>query len=94
MVNLHSEQAVCSECFTRKFKNMNNSGSGLNDVQMTLLRLFNHPMSEKEQTDIKEMLLNYYDNVLQNEVQHVIKQKGYSEKDFEKVLNNSQRTKV
>jgi hypothetical protein len=73
---------------------MNKSASGLNDVQMTLLRLFNRPMSEKEQTDIKEILLNYYDNALQNEVQSVIKQKGYSKHDFEKVLNNSQRTKV
>jgi hypothetical protein len=73
---------------------MNKTGSGLNDVQMTLLRLFNRPMSEKEQTDIKEMLLSYYDNALQNEVQNVIKQKGYVKRDFEKLLNNSQRTKA
>jgi hypothetical protein len=73
---------------------MNNSGGGLNDVQMTLLRLFNRPMSEKEQTDIKEILLSYYDNALQSEVQKVIKKKGYTKRDFENVLNNSQRTKV
>lgn len=73
---------------------MNKAGTGLNDVQMTLLRLFNYPMSETEQTDIKEILLNYYDNALQKEVQSVIKQKGYKKRDFGKVLNNSQRTKV
>jgi hypothetical protein len=73
---------------------MNKSDTGLNDVQMTLLRLFNRPMSDTEQADIKEMLLNYYDNALQKEVLSVIKKKGYVKRDFERVLNNSQRTKV
>lgn len=73
---------------------MNTSAQGLNEVQLTLLKLFSRKMSEAEQTEIKEMLLNYYDNALQKEVQSVIKKKGYTKSDFEKVLNNSQRTKV
>ena len=73
---------------------MNTSVQGLNEVQLTLLKLFSRKMSEAEQTEIKEMLLNYYDNALQKEVQNVIKKKGYTKADFEKVLNNSQRTKL
>jgi hypothetical protein len=55
---------------------MNTSIKGLNEVQLTLLRLFSQKMSDAEQADIKDLLLNYYDNVLQNEVQKVIKQKN------------------
>jgi hypothetical protein len=73
---------------------VNTSIQGLNEVQLTLLKLFSRRMSEDEQTEIKEMLLSYYDNALQREVQSVIKKKGYTKNDFEKVLNNSQRTKV
>ena len=59
----------------------------LNGVQITLLRLFNKNMSETEQADIKELLLNYYNNALQKEVQQVIKEKGYSKHDFEQLLS-------
>jgi hypothetical protein len=73
---------------------VNTTVQGLNEVQLTLLKLFSRKMSEAEQTEIKEMLLSYYDNALQREVQSVIKKKGYTKNDFEKVLNNSQRTKI
>lgn len=72
---------------------MNTSINMLNDVQLTLLKLFSRQMSEAEQLDIKEMLLNYYDNALQRELQSVIQEKGYTKQDFENVLNKSQRTK-
>ena len=72
---------------------MNASVNILNDVQLTLLKLFSRKMSESEQMDIKQILLNYYDNALQKEVQNVIQEKGYTKQDFEKVLNKSQRTK-
>jgi hypothetical protein len=72
---------------------MNTSVNILNDVQLTLLKLFSRKMSEAEQMDIKQMLLNYYDNALQREIQSVIQEKGYTKQDFEKVLNKSQRTK-
>jgi hypothetical protein len=62
-------------------------------VQLTLLKLFSRKMSVIEEAEIKEMLLNYYDNALQNEVQHVIKAKGYTKNDLKKRLNDSQRTK-
>ena len=64
----------------------------LNSVQQTLLALFSRDISEVEQNDIRELLLNYYDKMLQSEVQKVIQEKRYTSEDFEKMLNNSQRT--
>lgn len=66
----------------------------LNDVQLTLLKLFSREMSEVEQAEIKEILLKYYDNALQKELNSVIDRKGYTNADFEKVLSRSQRSKV
>lgn len=72
---------------------MEKSINNLNDVQLTLLRLFSHKMSQLEQDEIKDILLSYYDNALQKEVQKVIKEKGYTKKDFDVILNTHQRTK-
>lgn len=71
---------------------MSVSAQSLNDVQLNLLKLFSRKMSETEQAEINEMLLKYYDNVLQKEVQRAINLKGYTREDIENVLNNSQRT--
>lgn len=72
---------------------MSVAAQSLNDVQLNLLKLFSRKMSETEQAEINEILLKYYDNLLQKEVQRAINQKGYAKEDFENVLNNSQRTK-
>lgn len=66
---------------------------GLNEIQLMLLKLFNRGMSEKEQKDIRDLILAYYEKELHEELESVIKQKGYTQKDFDAVLNNSQRTK-
>ncbi len=72
---------------------MSVSAQSLNDVQLNLLKLFSRKMSETEQAEINEMLLKYYDNVLQKELQRAINLKGYTKEDIENVLGNSQRTK-
>jgi hypothetical protein len=63
------------------------------ETQRLLLGLFSREMSLQEQNDIKELLLDYYDNLLQKEVQKAIQEKGYTNADIEQVLQNSQRTK-
>ncbi len=65
----------------------------LNDVQLMLLKLFSRPISQKDTEAIRSLLLDYYDNMLQEEVDTVMEQKGISRTDFEKVLNEQQRTK-
>ena len=65
----------------------------LNDVQLMLLRLFSRPMPEHDLEAIREMLLTYYETALQKEVERVIEQKNITRTDFDRVLNQQQRTK-
>ena len=65
----------------------------LNDVQLMLLRLFSRPMPDKDLEAIREMLLNYYETALHEEVELVIEKKGITKADFDAVLNKQQRSK-
>jgi hypothetical protein len=65
----------------------------LNEVQLMLLRLFSRPMPEHDLEAIREMLLSYYETALQKEVERVIQEKNITRADFDRVLNQQQRTK-
>jgi hypothetical protein len=65
----------------------------LNDVQLMLLRLFSRPMSKSDTEAIRNMLLDYYDALLQQEVDKVVEEKGIQREDFERLLNQDLRTK-
>ena len=64
----------------------------LNEIQLTLLRLFSREMSPEEVEAIRRLLLEYYEQALQDEVQRVIEDKNISPKDFEERLNQQHRT--
>lgn len=64
------------------------SSSGLNEIQVSLLRLFNRPMTEKETRELKKLLVDYYSDRLGKEVDKVVAEKGYSQKDFDDMLNS------
>lgn len=61
--------------------------AGLNEIQVSLLRLFSRPMSEKQTNELKNLLVDYYSIQLENEVSKVVAEKGYSQKDFDDMLN-------
>lgn len=65
----------------------------LNDVQVMLLRLFSRPMDAEDLAAIKNMLLNYYETLLQKELDTVIAEKNIKREDFDKILQQSQRSK-
>lgn len=65
----------------------------LNDVQLMLLRLFSRPMSQDDLEAVRKLLMEYYDGLLQKEVEIAIEKKGISREDFDEVLNKQQRTK-
>ncbi|MDN3584004.1 hypothetical protein [Mucilaginibacter flavus] len=66
-----------------------NSHTELNPIQVSLLRLFNRPMSETETLELKKLMVNYYDEQLNDELNKVIKEKGYTQKDFDDMLNST-----
>jgi hypothetical protein len=58
---------------------------GLNDVQLSLLRMFNREMSYEESVEIRNLLTNHYSQKLKSEVDQVIFQKKISKKDFDQL---------
>ncbi|AYL96907.1 hypothetical protein [Mucilaginibacter celer] len=63
------------------------SHTELNPIQISLLRLFNRPMSEKETLELKKVLTDYYADKLEEELNKVVAEKGYTQQDFDKMLN-------
>jgi hypothetical protein len=44
-------------------------------------------MSDDDTRELKRILLNHYTNLLENELSNVVAQKGYSQRDFDDLLN-------
>lgn len=65
----------------------------LNDVQLMLLRLFSRPMTKSDMEAIRTMLLEYYETLLQQELEGVIQEKGITREDFDRLLNEDERSK-
>ncbi|MDB5151041.1 MAG: hypothetical protein JWQ57_5061 [Mucilaginibacter sp.] len=61
--------------------------ANLNPIQVSLLRLFSRPMSEKETLELKKLLTDYYADKLEGEVGKIVSEKGYTKKDFDDMLN-------
>jgi F0F1-type ATP synthase epsilon subunit len=66
--------------------------NGLNDVQIGLLRMFARPMTKEQSLKIKRGIVNLLSDELDIEVERAVKEKGITEKDFEALRNDHQRT--
>lgn len=66
--------------------------TGLNDVQLSLLRMFNRQMSYEESIEIRDLLAKHYAEKLFNEVDQAVAAKNITDSDYEKLRNNHQRT--
>ncbi|MDO3641726.1 hypothetical protein [Mucilaginibacter sp. L3T2-6] len=58
----------------------------LNPIQVSLLRLFNRPMTEEETLNLKKAMVAHYSGLLAEEVNRVVADKGYTQKDFDEML--------
>lgn len=65
----------------------------MNATQMMLLRLFSRPMTEESTEAIRKLLMDYYDKMIQEEVEKAIAEKGITEADFEAIKNKSYRNR-
>lgn len=66
--------------------------TGLNDVQLSLLRMFNRQMSYEESIEIRDLLAKHYAEKLFNEVDKAVATKNITDSDYEKLRNSHQRT--
>lgn len=60
----------------------------LNAMQISLLRLFDREMTDKQILELKRVLVKHYSALIQNEVERVVTEKGYTQDDFDKMLNS------
>lgn len=65
-----------------------NPHTELNPIQVSLLRLFNRPMTEEETLELKALLLSYYSRGLNKELAKVVGDRNYTQKDFDEMLND------
>lgn len=65
-----------------------NPHTELNPIQISLLRLFNRPMSEQETRELKKLLVSHYSEQLNEEVTRVVAEKADTQKDFDDMLNS------
>ena len=63
------------------------SHTELNPIQVSLLRLFNRPMSENETITLKKLMVDHYSTLLEKEITNVVIEKAYTQKDFDDMLN-------
>ena len=60
----------------------------LNDLQISLLRLFDHGMSDAQTYELRKMLMAYFDSELKKELEEVQKEKQYTQEDFDRMLTD------
>jgi hypothetical protein len=67
-------------------ENISNA-SRLNNLQISLLRLFSQNISDDQTLEIRKLMMNYFDIQLKAELETVIEEKGYTTDDFRQMLN-------
>ena len=73
-------------------RSQNVSYSGLNEVQLGLLRMFSRPMSTEQTLKIKRAIVNFLSDELDEEVERVVAEKRITDSDFQKLRKQHQRT--
>lgn len=58
----------------------------LNDLQISLLRLFSQKISDAQTLEIRRLLMDYFDAQLKTELEKVIEQKGFTDEDYRQML--------
>lgn len=56
---------------------------GLNEVQLSLLRMFSREMSQEESLEIRDLLTKHYSQKLKAEVDQVVSDKKISEGNYD-----------
>jgi hypothetical protein len=59
----------------------------LNELQLTLLRLFNRPMKDEETLALQRLLVKHYSQLLDTELAALENKKVVVDSDFEKLLS-------
>lgn len=69
-------------------KYQENKRRKLNDMQISMLRLFDQNLSELETLEVRRILMDFFDQRLKAELDNVLSKKSYSEDDYIKMLSD------
>lgn len=58
----------------------------LNDLQISVLRLFEQGLSDAQTNELRKILIAYFDAELKKELEKVQSQKQYTQEDFDRML--------
>lgn len=64
----------------------NETPNQLNTLQISLLRLFDRGMTAEQLLDLKRVLVRHYSEQLRQETEQVIRERGYTQDDFDRML--------
>ncbi|WP_373515544.1 hypothetical protein [Persicitalea sp.] len=60
----------------------------LNSIQISLLRLFDQNLNQSRTLEVRQLLMDYFDENLKAELDIVTAQRGYTEEDYRKMLTD------
>ena len=63
----------------------NPESAKLNSLQISLLRLFEQKLDQSHTLEVRKILMDYFDQKLQAELEEVTARKGYTEDDYRKM---------
>ncbi|MBJ6110776.1 hypothetical protein JAO73_17260 [Hymenobacter sp. BT523] len=61
----------------------------LNELQISLLRLFGHGMTDAQVLELKRVLVRHYSARLQQEATRASDERGYTPDDFDRLLHQA-----
>ncbi len=62
--------------------------SKLTDLQISLLRLFDQELDKQQTLEVRMLLMDYFDQKLQAELDEVAVRKEYTEADYHRMLRD------
>jgi hypothetical protein len=67
--------------------------SGLTNMQMELIKMFNYNLPEKQLLEIKQILVKYFADKVSDQADLLWKENNWTNDTMNSLLNESQRTK-
>ncbi len=64
----------------------------LNDMQLFMIKQFDRPLTSKQQTEIKQLLSDYFAHLVDEEIDRIWEERGMTQKDLDEALKTHRRT--
>lgn len=92
-MDIHEQRNAKSllSCTTNLGKKMEQA-TKLNSMQLFMIRLFEKELSAKQEEEIKKLLTEYFGKQIDDEMDQIWEERGLSQQDLNKALEEHKRT--